>query len=271
MCPPKLLQLLQTSGFVEQATERTGGGEVTRSTNLVKPERSLRFSHVLDLTHSLTPGSPVFPRLPAFKVETPFGTHEQNGVSINVYTVSDHCGTHLDAPYHVSAQGLTTDQIAIESMVAPAVVINIGEKASKDHAALVTPDDLRQWEGRHGRIPTGAAVLMASGWAERIGSAKEYINADASGVLHFPGFSVEAARFLLDERSISGIGVDTLSLDHGPAANFAVHMAFLPTNRWGLECLANLEKIPPNGAMIVIGVPKIVGSSGGPARVIAMW
>jgi kynurenine formamidase len=271
MCPPKFLDLLRTPGFVEQAVDRAGGGPVVDSPRPSQPARPFSFAHVVDLTHALSPASPVFPSLPAFVVEQPFATHEAHGVSINRYTLSDHCGTHFDAPYHVSRHGLHTDEVPVRSLVAPAVVVDIGEKAKHDHAALVTPDDLLAWERRYGRIPAGAAVLMASGWAARIDSAQAYVNTDGSGVHHFPGFSVEAARFLLDERDVVGIGVDTLSLDHGPTQNFAVHMAFLPTNRWGLECLANLEKIPPSGATIFVGVPKIAGSSGGPTRVLAVW
>lgn len=271
MCPPKFLDLLRTPGFVEQMVDRAGGGLEINAQRLQPAAQPFTFAHVVDLTHTLSPASPVFPSLPAFVVEKPFASHEAHGVSINRYTLSDHCGTHFDAPYHVSRHGLPTDEVPVRSLVAPAVVVDIGEKATHDHAALVTPDDLLAWERRHGRILAGAAVLMASGWAARIGSAQAYVNTDASGVHHFPGFSVEAARFLLDERDVVGIGVDTLSLDHGPAQNFAVHTAFLPTNRWGLECLANLENIPPSGALIFVGVPKIAGSSGGPTRVMAVW
>lgn len=274
MCPPKLLSMLKSSSFLQQTDDRSSGSSAeSGATERGKPAttRALNFSHIVDLTHTLSPESPVFPGLPKFVVETPFATHEANRVSINRYTVSDHCGTHLDAPYHVSANGLYTDQIPLQSLVAPIAVVNIGDKASKDHAATVTPDDLLDWERRHGRIPQGAAVFMASGWAARIGSVEQYANIDGSGVAQFPGFSVEAVRMLLDERNVVGIGVDTLSLDFGPSPNFAVHMAFLPTNRWGIECLANLENIPPSGAMLVIGVPKIKHSSGGPARAMAMW
>lgn len=269
MCLPKLLSMLQTSTFPMQADGKNSSGFEER--NKPRPTRSIHFSHIVDLTHTLSPQFPVFPSLPKFVVEKPFATHKPSGVSINRYTLSDHCGTHLDAPYHVSADGLFTDQIPLHSLVAPIVVINIGEKAKREHASTVTPDDLLAWERVHGRIPDGAAVFMASGWAERIGSATDYVNLDQSKVAQFPGFSVEAARMLLNERDVVGIGVDTLSLDFGPSPNFAVHMAFLPTNRWGIECLANLENIPPSGAMLVIGVPKIQGSSGGPARAMAMW
>ena len=149
--------------------------------------------------------------------------------------------------------------------------IKIPGLAALRQLLLAPAQDLLAWEQQYGRIPDGAAVLMNSGWATRIESAAAYVNADAGGTAHFPGFSAEAANFLLQERKINGIGVDTLSLDHGPATNFPVHIAFLPTNRWGLECLVNLAQIPPSGAHLFVGVPKIKGSSGGPTRVLAIW
>ncbi|HRW07040.1 MAG TPA: cyclase family protein [Caldilineaceae bacterium] len=269
MCPPSFFELLHSSTFLEQAADRAVGGPP--SVPPATGSTPMTVHHAVDLTHALSPTSPVFPGLPAFVVEKPLFTHEANNVSINRYTVTDHCGTHFDAPYHVYAGGLKTDEVDPAALVVPAVVINISARAANEHATRVTPDDLLAWERQHGRIPHGAAVLMNAGWATRIDSAAAYINADDSGTFHFPGFSVEAAEFLLHERAINGIGVDTLSLDHGPATDFAVHMAFLPTNRWGLECLANLDKIPPSGAYLFVGVPKIKGSSGGPTRVMAVW
>ena len=269
MCPPKFFEMLQSSTFLEQATDRAPGGTVATSTTGSATPLTVR--HVVDLTHALSPASPVFPGLPAFVVDEPLFTHEANNVSINRYHLIDHCGTHFDAPYHVYNGGLRTDEVDPSTLVVPIAVIDISTRATHDHATRVTPDDLLAWERQHGHIPPGAAVLMNAGWGDRINSAAAYINADTGGTLHFPGFSVEAAEFLLHERSINGIGVDTLSLDHGPATDFAVHMAFLPTNRWGLECLANLDKIPPSGAYLFVGVPKIKGSSGGPTRVMAVW
>jgi kynurenine formamidase len=177
----------------------------------------------------------------------------------------------MDAPVHFAPNGLFVDQLRIENLVVPAVVINITEKVRRDPDAVVTPDDIRAWERRYGRIPDNAAVLMASGWGARAGSVEAFRNTDSSGVMHFPGFGKEAIDFLLTERRISGIGVDTLSLDHGPSTTFAVHYTILPTNRWGLENLANLESIPPSGATLFVGAPKIASGSGGPTRVMAVW
>jgi kynurenine formamidase len=229
-----------------------------------------RFSNVSDLTHVLGPEMPVFPGAPSFQIET-FVTHEEDGFFGSIIAMWEHCGTHMDAPIHFDPAGLYVDQIPATSLIAPAVVINITDRVQRDPAAVVTPDDLRTWERRYGRIPNGAAILMASGWGARANSTEAYRNTDASGVMQFPGFGKAAIDFLLTERNISGIGVDTLSLDHGPSADFAVHFTLLGSNRWGLECMANLESIPPSGATVIVGAPKVAGGSGGPSRVFAVW
>ena len=133
----------------------------------------------------------------------------------------------------------------------------------------MTPDDLAAWEAEHGEIPEGAAVAMLSGWGDKT-AGPEFRNTDDDGVMHFPGFHAEAADFLIGERSVVGMAVDTLSLDHGPSTDFATHYLWLPTNRWGLECVANLDQLPAVGATLVAGSPKTAGGTGGPSRLIAL-
>jgi kynurenine formamidase len=262
MCPPQLFELLRRPYF---APDSGGAASPARA---VAP-RTLSYSRVVDLSQVLSPATPVFPGFPPVRVEPHF-SHEQQGVAIERLELVDHSGTHFDAPYHCSPSGVSIDQMPPEAFIVPAVVVDITERAGRDHAAVVTPDDLLGWERANGRIPNGAAVLMRSGWAARYSDAAAFANVDASGVAQFPGFGLEAAQWLLAERDVAGLGVDTLSLDHGPSPNFAVHMAFLPTQRWGLECLANLDQLPPSGATLFIGAPKIEHGSGAPARVLAL-
>lgn len=266
MCPPNLLSAIGSSAPGRQRSPDGAGG----SAGGHPPARQVSFSQVVDLTHPLGPGSPVFAGFPSFSMG-PGLTHEQNGVCINTVTMWEHSGTHIDAPFHCSPEGLFVDQLTPEQLIVPAVLIDIRERAAQDPDALVTPDDLLAWERRHGRIPANAAVLMLSGWEARIGASETFRNTDQSGVMHFPGFGKDVAEFLLAEREVAGLGVDTLSLDHGPSTNFATHYAFLPTNRWGLECLANLALIPPSGATLIIGAPKFEHGSGGHARIFAVW
>jgi kynurenine formamidase len=164
---------------------------------------------------------------------------------------------------------MSADQIPLSMLIVPLVVVDIREKAEENPDAQLTVQDLRRWERRHGRIPRDACVAMNSGWAEKV-NTPEFRNADANGVLHFPGFHIEAAQFLLEERQVHGIAVDTLSLDYGPSPDFAVHYLWLPSNRWGLEAVANLNDIPPRGTTLIVGGPKVIGATGGPSRLIAL-
>jgi kynurenine formamidase len=252
------------------ATAAAASARIAATPAEAAPVRPTRFSNVLDLTHILGPDTPPFSdEDPSFSIK-PFVTHE-SGYYGNVISYWEHVGTHMDAPIHFDPQGLFVDQIAPQNLVVPAVVVDITAKAQRDPDALVTPDDIRAYERRYGRIPTNAAVLMASGWGARISSKVTHRNADANGVMHFPGFGKEAVDFLIAERSVAGIGVDTLSLDHGPSTTFAVHYTWLSTAKWGLENLANLEAIPPSGATLFVGAPRIASGSGGPSRVLAVW
>jgi kynurenine formamidase len=152
--------------------------------------------------------------------------------------------------------------------VVPLVVVDIAGKAQDDPDALLTPDDLLAFEATHGAIPAHSCVAMRSGW-ERFVAGPGFCNVDAQGVMHFPGFHPDATAFLI-ERDAVGLAVDTLSLDHGVSRDFPTHRAWLPTGRWGLEAVANLATLPPVGATIVVGGPKIEGATGGPARVLAL-
>jgi kynurenine formamidase len=185
----------------------------------------------------------------------------------NMYRLQlvEHTGTHLDARMHFSSDGQTADEIP----VVPLAIVDISAKAAKDLDAQVTPNELRAWIAEHGAIPDGACVAMRSGLDWRV-TGDSFRNADGYGVMHFPGFHVEAAQLLVEEANVTGIAVDTLSLDFGPSADFATHYAWLPTNRWGLECIANLDDLPTTGATLVVGGPKIKGATGGPSRVIAL-
>ena len=169
------------------------------------------FTEIHDLTHVLSPATPVFPVLNPIRIEETFSLAD--GFFANELTLNEHCGTHIDAPCHFSEGGATTDQMEARQFFAPLAVIDISDRAAGDADTAVTVDDIRGWERAHGRLPAGAFVAMRSGWDQRIGSRERYLNADPQGAMHFPGFSPEAARLLTEERDIVGVGVDTLSLD----------------------------------------------------------
>ncbi|MDR5683869.1 MAG: cyclase family protein [Armatimonadota bacterium] len=229
-----------------------------------------RVSNVRDLTHTLKPTFPSFGGSPVFKSEVAVTVRRDGYYGLNI-SYFEHIGTHMDAPAHFGEDARTVEQLPPSSLIAPVAVVHVHERAARDPDTRLTVDDIRAWERRYGRLPRGAAVFMHSGWESRVGSSRQFRNPDASGVMHFPGFHPDAAAFLLHERQVVGIGVDTLSLDFGPSQDFRVHTTWLPANRWGLENLANLARIPPSGAWVFVGAPKVAGGSGGPCRVFAVW
>ncbi len=223
---------------------------------------------IVDLTHPLTPDFPTYAGVSTFGIEkiSKFG---EVGWNQNRWTLHEHTGTHLDAPVHRSADGAAADQIDPSEFVLPLVVVDIRARAAENSDAEVTPDDLKKWESKNGRIPRGACVAMNSGWDQHV-KTKRFRNADDKGAMHFPGFHEESAAFLLKERAALALAVDTLSIDIGPTKSFPTHTRWLPAGRWAIECVANLDKVPLKGADLFVGMPKIAGATGGPCRVLAM-
>ena len=222
-----------------------------------------------DLTHVFTEGFPVYTFDPPSR--RTLVTVEENGFYAQEWTFGEHSGTHVDAPGHFIAGGRLSPQLRPTELVAPIVVIDISNKAAADPDAVVTRQDLISFERGHGRIPRGAIVAMYSGWESRIDDPAAYKNADRSGTYHFPGFGIDAAEWLLARRQIAGIGVDTLSLDPGRSQTFDVHLEVLGADRYGIENLANLSRIPARGATAFVGLIPWQEGSGGPARVLALW
>jgi kynurenine formamidase len=177
----------------------------------------------------------------------------------------------MDAPGHFVPGGRFSPEITLEELIVPIVVIDITKRAKSDPDAAVTVDDVRRFERRHGRIPRGALVAMDSGWAAKVDDPLEFKGGASFPNYHFPGFSEEAAMWLAENRDVTAIGVDTLSLDPGNSTTFPVHVNFLATDRYGLENLANLDRIPPRGALAFVGLIPWEEGSGGPCRVLANW
>jgi kynurenine formamidase len=239
---------------------------------LAKPPRG-PLKRTQDLSHVFRAGFPIFGNPPTF--HPPARRTVVNIVPDGFYgqewTFWEHSATHMDAPGHFIAGGRFTPQITPAELMLPLFVVDIRAKAARNPDATVTVDDVRRVERGHGRVPRGALVAMDSGWDARAGSAAEFRNPDARGVYHFPGFSLEAADWLIRERSVAALGVDTLSLDPGNSTTFPVHVRLLGSDRYGLEGLANLSKVRPRGATAFVGVVPWERGSGGPARVWAAW
>lgn len=228
------------------------------------------FSNVADLTHVVSPSFPMFPGASPMKINEVV-TVKKDGYYGNTLEIWEHTGTHMDAPAHFVDGAATADALPVNRLIAPLAVINIKARADRNPDAEVTVDDILAWERSHGRLPNGAFVAMYSGWDSRVNDAKAFVNLDGSNVQHYPGFSPAAAEFLVRQRNIVGVGVDTLSLDFGASKDFKSHVTLLGAGKYGLENLANLASVRPSGAMIIVGGPKHKGASGGPSRVMAIW
>jgi kynurenine formamidase len=249
---------------IATATGATGFGI---SSAAAAPTRS--FSEAVDLTHTLFEGFPTFSGDKWFTMERPI-TWAKDKVNLNRWTLMEHTGTHMDAPLHFSENGASVDLIPIADLIVPLAVINIAERASGDPDTGVTPDDITAWESKNGPIPEGACVAMNSGWHKLLDSPK-FTGRDDAGKNHTPGFHPEAAHFLIGERNVKGIGVDTLSLDRGiVSGEFPVHYEWLGSGRWGVEALANLDAVPEKGGLLFVGGPKVKGGTGGPSRIVAL-
>lgn len=228
----------------------------------------LNGAKVIDLTIPLGPGIIMWPGAPAPEAEI-LVTVAHDGYFARRVSFFEHTGTHFDAPCHFIEGHTTVDKVPVDSLVRAAAVIDISSRLGDDADGELSLEDVHAFESARGRIPDGAAVLLRTGWEEFNNDERRY--AGAPGDLRFPGFGVESAKFLVEERNIGGLGTDTLGIDPGCATNFPVHSQVThPKGIWHLENLQNLKLLPPLGAWIVVGVLPLIGGSGSPARVIAL-
>ena len=257
--------VLRAGAAVAGGAAIVAAGSATPATAF--PKRARRTA---DLTHRLVRTFPSFfgPQAVFDEVVNDFST---TGFFSKRWTFEEHIGTHIDTPGHFDEGNSLVDQIGPENLVAPVVVIDITAKAVEDPNAVVTPDDLVAFERRHGRIPDRALVCMDSGWAAKVDDGDAFRGGAGFPDLNFPGFSIDATDWLVARRDPVGIGLDTMSLDPGNSADFAVHVEFLASGRYGIESMANLDRIPPRGALAFVGPVPWEDGSGSPCRVIAAW
>lgn len=232
-------------------------------------------ARAIDLTHTFDENTIYWPTDEHFHWKESRWGRQENGAwyASATYGGSEHGGTHLDSPIHFAEGQATTDQIPVATLIAPAVVVDISKACRQDRDYRLQAADLEAWEKAHGRIPEGAIVLVRTGWDRFWPDKRAYLGTDVPGDvanLHFPGIGPEAARWLVDERRVDGVGIDTASLDHGPSADFSTHRILGGSGIFGLENVANLGQVPESGATLIALPMKIGGGSGGPTRVIAI-
>jgi len=219
---------------------------------------------VLDLTQDLDERTPLWPDSEPF-VATAQPRYDIDGFWWRDLSFAEHSGTHLDAPCHCVEGGATVADIAADRLVRPAVRIDARALCGGDPEWVLSAADVEAWEREHGRVPADAAVLVCTGWDQFRGDAERYIG----DPLAFPGYGQQAAALLV-ERGVAGLGIDTVSVDKGSAADFPVHFTSLPAGLWHLEGLVGLAAVPATGATVVAGALLLPGASGTPARVFAL-
>ena len=229
---------------------------------------------LLDLTYPFDEHTIYWPNNAHFQWEKSSWGHTHQGYwyASGVFSASEHGGTHLDAPIHFAESGWSVDEIPLSHLTGKAIVLDIRSQTrlNPDYTLLV--DDIEKWENHYGTIPSHAIVFLLTGWGQYWPDPSRYLGSptpqDAT-TLHFPGFSAEAISFLVDQRAIVGIGIDTASIDPGQSQNFLAHQVLGKANRFAIENVAHLEKLPPQGASITALPMKIKGGTGGPVRVMA--
>jgi kynurenine formamidase len=267
-CDQAVRTALSRRGFFRGAAATAAGLSATPAFAAEAAPRS--FSKAVDLTHTMSPDFPTFLGKPGIELEREF-EFKKDRYNLFWWHLVEHAGTHIDAPIHFSEAGLSVDKLTVDQLVVPLAVIDVVDKAGQAADYLLSREDLARWETKYGRLPAGCCVALHSGWGElAISDPARFIGRDVNGTMHFPGFAPEAAQWMLKERQVAGLAVDTLSLDNGESKEFKTHLAWLPSGRWGLECVANLDKVPPSGATLVVGAPKVKDATGGLTRVIAL-
>ena len=229
---------------------------------------------LVDLTHSFDETTIYWPTSKSFEMEIIHRGKTKNGYwyEANNISTAEHGGTHMDAPAHFSEGKWRTDEVPLERLITPGVVVDVRSKTKNNPDYRVGRSDFVDWEQQHGKIPEGSIVLVLTGWEQYWPDKKKYLGTDFQGDtknLHFPGFAEDAARFLTKERLVSSVGLDTASLDYGQSEDFKAHQIFGAANVPGFENVANLSKLPAKGFRVIALPMKIGNGSGAPLRIVA--
>jgi kynurenine formamidase len=228
----------------------------------------------VDLTYSFDETTVNWPTAKPFQYEKEAWGPSAGGYwyAAGRYAASEHLGTHLDSPIHFAEGGLTVERLPVSSLIAPAVVVDVASACADNRDYRVTAADLAAWEKAHGRIPAHSILLVRTGWSRFWPDKQRYLGTSKPGDtanLHFPGVAADAARLLV-ERKVFALGIDTASMDYGPSQDFITHRVLNAAGIYGLENVANLDRLPLTGATLIALPMKIKGGSGGPVRIVAL-
>jgi kynurenine formamidase len=233
---------------------------------------------IVDLTHTFDADTIYWPTAEGFQLEQVAHGVTEKGYfyAANQFCTAEHGGTHLDAPIHFFEGRHAAEEIPIEQLVGLGVMVDVSARCADGRDYRVQVEDLRAWEEEHGRLPEGAIVLLRTGWGDRWGDREAYLGTALTGPeavaeLHFPGLHPDAARWMVEERKIKAIGLDTPSIDYGQSELFESHVALFEANVPAFENVAHLDRLPPKGFVVAALPMKIRGGTGGPLRIVAWW
>lgn len=246
--------------------------------SLLEIQKILGGKRFVDLTHAFAPGIPHWPGFPDEKRETIYWYEKGRGTLgegffAETFTHVGQWGTHVDPPAHFIRGLRTVDQIPLQEMILPLVVIDVHTAAAKNPDYTMPLERVKKWEAEHGAIPAGAFVAMRTDWSKRWPDSAAMANKDADGVAHYPGWTMAALKYLYEDRKITASGHETTDTDPGIATSkgdFSLEKYILSTNHYQIELLTNLDQVPETGALVIVSFPKPKGGSGFPARVFAI-
>ena len=233
---------------------------------------------LIDLTHSFSDKTIYWVTAEEFKLDTVYQGETPKGYfyAANNFSAAEHGGTHLDAPIHFSKAGQTVDEVPLENLMGHAIKVDVSDKALKDRDYLVSIDDFTDWEKQHNAtIPDGSIVLLQTAYSQFYPDKLKYLGTEERGEhaikdLHFPGLSPKAAQWLVDNRNVKAIGIDTPSIDYGQSEYFKTHVILLGENIPVFENVAKLDQLPEIGFEVMALPMKIEGGSGAPLRIVAI-
>ncbi len=246
--------------------------EETSAPSLWGVYQTLATKKFVDLTHTFKPDIPRWHGYPNLEVKLLYD-YPTDGFRVFRYQMVGQWGTHADAPSHFHADLRNLDEISVHEMVAPLVVINISSKSAANPDYALKPEDIRKWESIYGKIPERAFVALRTNWSLRWPSMEAMQNAGKDGTMHYPGWSVDALRFLVEERNVVAIGHETTDTDPGKEVSrgrYPAQAYIHGKNRYQVELLTNLDKLPAMGAIVIVSFPKPEGGTGFPARIFAI-
>lgn len=248
------------------------------STSLLAQTRQLTYSHLVDLSYAYDSTTIFWPTEKGFILENEFAGMNPKGYwyESNKFCTPEHGGTHIDAPIHFAKDHRTVDEIPLDQLIGTGIILDVSEKCSADRDYQVQVSDFESWEKTNGPLPDGAIVLLRTGFGKYWPDRVNYMGTDERGEsavakLHFPGLDPETAKWLVANRKIKAIGLDTPSIDYGQSTLFGSHVTLYAHDVPAFENVANLDKLPVKGFTVIAFPMKIKGGSGGPLRIAAVW